>query len=292
MKPIIEDLLKVSPVITDGGWGTQLQSHGLAPGMCPDEWNLSHPDIVGSIASDYVNAGSKIILTNTFGANKISLAKYELDEKAVDIVRSGVALSLESARDKALVFVSVGPTGKLVTMDEIRIPDIEEIFKEQIFTAADAGAQGIVIETMSDIEEAAAAARIARETGLPVVASLVFDSGKNKDRTIMGVTMENALTRLVDEGIDIFGANCGMGIQEYRPLFDRLCSLTDLPLWIKPNAGMPVLKDRMPTYTMKAEDFADIATSFSFRGNVFFGGCCGTTPEFIRALTRRLRKQL
>lgn len=290
MNSKLKNLLAHSPVIIDGGWGTQLQKNGLAPGACSDEWNLSHPEIVRSIAADYVRAGSKIILTNTFGANRILLAKYGLESKTAKIVSKGVELSLEGADSQAFVFTSIGPTGKLVSMGEISVPDIEDVFKEQIFAAVETGAEGIVIETMSDIEEAATAAHIAVQTGLPVVTTMVFNSGKNKDKTMMGVTIEDALLRLTDEGIDVFGANCGLGIEEYLPLYERIRSLTDLPLWIKPNAGMPTLVDGKATYTMQSDQFAGIARSFPLRGDVFFGGCCGTTPAFISALKQAFSK--
>lgn len=153
------------------GWGAQLQMNGLYAGDCAEEWNITYLNIVHSIAGDYVHAGSKVILTNTFGANRILLSKYGLESKTTDIVKRGVNISLKAAETKAMVLASIGPTGKLVSIVEISSEQTEDIIKEQIFAAADAGAQEIVVETMSDIEEAAIAAQVAVQTGFPVVSS-------------------------------------------------------------------------------------------------------------------------
>lgn len=284
MKPLIYSLVAISPAITDGARGTLLQQRGLLPSSCPEEWNLSHPDVVRSIAEEYVASGSSVILTNTFGASRILLSKYGLESKTREIVRQGVSRSRDVTPEHTYVFGSVGRTGTLVTMGLISTTAVEEAFREQIHTAADAGIDGIVVETMGDIEEAVIASQAAVETGLPVVTSIIFTRGKNRDRTMMGVSAEEAISRLTDAGIDVFGANCGVGPREYIPLVYRISSATDLPLWLKPSAGTPEVTAGKISYRMEPGDFAHTVKSFCIREPIFVGGCCGTTPEFIRAL--------
>ena len=210
MHPTITQLIAAAPVVTDGAWGTQLQQRGLAPGDCPDAWNLTQPAAVEAVAASYVAAGSRVILTNTFGANRIRLARHGLADKVSEINRAGVEISVRAARGKAaeggmlgdkqigrsppvgqsdarsvlpsrpLVFASMGPSGLVLAMAETSAAELQDVFREQAAAIGDGGADGIVVETMSDLSEAALALAAARETGLPVVVCMTFDSGRQE----------------------------------------------------------------------------------------------------------------
>jgi methionine synthase I (cobalamin-dependent) len=288
MTPLLTSLLTSIPVITDGAWGTQLQGLGLPSDECPDGWNLTHPDRVLTVAARYVEAGSKVILTNTFRSNRIALEGFGLTDKCGDINRAGVRISREAAGQRARVFASMGPSGKLLLSGEVTEDQLASAFAEQAGALASAGADGIVVETMSDLEEATIAVRAAKATGITVVASLVFDSGKERDRTMMGSTPEDVAAALVEAGADVVGANCGLGVEGYVPIGRRLCAVTDRPVWIKPNAGLPAVVDGRATYKTTPEEFATAARALRDAGVHFIGGCCGTSPEFIRALVRTM----
>lgn len=289
MHPTLARLLTGTPIITDGAWGTQLQALGLAPGDCPDHWNLTHPDEVRKVAQRYVDAGSQVILTNTFGANRIMLAGHNLADRVKEINAAGVRISKEAAGSRAMVFASIGPSGKMIMSGDVTEQDLAIAFTEQATALAVAGADAIVVETMADIEEARIAVSAAHATGLPVVASMVFDSGKDKDRTMMGTTPETVATELTAAGADVIGANCGLGIEGYIPIARRLRAATSLPVWIKANAGLPEMNDGKITYRTTPDEFAALAQQLREAGVAFVGGCCGTSPDFVAALTRTLR---
>jgi methionine synthase I (cobalamin-dependent) len=286
MHSVIEQLLSKGPVLTDGAWGTQLQLLGLGLGKSPDLWNLEHPDRVTEVAKAYVAAGSQVILTNTFGANRIRLRDQGRADEVSRINRRGVEISLAAAAGGAKVFASIGPTGKLLMDGELGTDELRAVFNEQTQALAQAGAEGLVIETMSELEEARLAVEAARETDLPVVASMVFDSGKAKDRTMMGQTPEQAAQVLSQAGADVIGANCGQGIAGFVSICQRLRSATERPLWIKANAGLPTLVAGQPKYHVGPVEFASYVPELLAAGAGFIGGCCGTTPDFVSELAR------
>ncbi|MFO0868405.1 MAG: homocysteine S-methyltransferase family protein [Pirellulales bacterium] len=286
--PLIVELAAHSPILTDGAWGTQLQAAGLPPGACPDTWNLTHPDIVEQVPRSYVAAGSRIVLTNTFRANRLALADLGVDASVADINRAGVEISRRAAADQALVFASLGPSGRLLLAGTVTEDELREAFSEQAAALASAGADALVVETMTDVDEARIAVAAAKATGLPVVACMVFDSGVERDRTMMGVTIEQAVKELSDAGADVLGANCGQGIEGYVRICRRLAQATSRPLWIKANAGTPELRQGHAIYPTHPDDFASYARTLVGGGATFLGGCCGTNPDFIRALAREL----
>jgi len=289
MHPTIAELTAAGAVVTDGAWGTQLQQLGLQPGDCPDAWNLTHPDHVAQVARSYVEAGSQVILTNTFGANRFVLARHALAGQVAEMNRSGVAISRQAAGDRAKVFASVGPSGVMLMLGKVTAAEVAAAFAEQAQAMADAGADGIVVETMSDPAEAKLAVAAACRTGLPVVACMVFDSGAQRDRTMMGTTPEQAAGQLTAAGADCIGANCGQGIAGFVAICRRLHAATDRPIWIKPNAGLPTVVDGQTVYTQTPEQFAAYVPELVAVGAAFVGGCCGTSPEFIRAVAARMR---
>ena len=289
MHKTIAELTCAGPVVTDGAWGTQLQQRGLQPGDCPDAWNLTHPDNVEQVARSYVAAGSQVVLTNTFGANRFVLDRHGLAGQVAEINRAGVEISRRAARDRAKVFASLGPSGVMLMLGKVAAADLQAAFAEQARAMADAGADGIVVETMSDPAEAKLAVAAASQTGLPVVACMVFDSGAHKDRTMMGTTPEQAAEQLTAAGADCVGSNCGQGIAGFAAICRRLHAATDRPVWIKPNAGLPTVVDGKTVYTQTPEQFAAYVPELVAAGAAFLGGCCGTSPEFIRAVAARSR---
>jgi 5-methyltetrahydrofolate--homocysteine methyltransferase len=289
MHALIEKLVSSGVVITDGAWGTELQKRGLKPGNNPDSWNLSNPAAVEEIPRAYVDAGSKIILTNTFGANRYILGKFGLANQVRSINKAGVEISKKAALDRAYVFGSMGPTGTLLTRKNAADNDLVAAFVEQARAIQEASADGIVIETMMDLREALAAITAAKSTGLPVIACMVFDSGKEKDRTMMGDTLENVVRSFTEAKVDAIGVNCGQGVGGLVPICKRLRGLTALPLWMKPNAGLPSIENGTAVYKTGPNEFADGAVELVKAGANFVGGCCGTSPEYILAVAKRIR---
>ncbi len=278
------DCVRGSLTLADGAWGTQLQKFGAPLGACLDEWNLTMPAMVRQVAENYIQAGSKVILTNTFRANPISLAAHGLDGQCVAINRAGVRISREVAGHEAFVFASMGPSGKMLVAKEVTRERLHDAFLAQACALAEEGPDALLIETMTDIAEARIAAAAALETGLPVIVSFVFDSGKNRDRTIMGATPEQVVTDLVSEGVHGIGANCGIGAREYIAICKRLVAACNLPIWMKPNAGLPEIVGGVAKYKTTPEEFASAAKELADAGATFVGGCCGTSPDFIRVL--------
>jgi methionine synthase I (cobalamin-dependent) len=276
------------PVITDGAWGTQLQTLGLGPGECPDAWNLTHAGLVETVARAYVAAGSQVILTNTFGANRLRLAAHGLQRQVVEINRAGAEISRRAAGRGVRVFASMGPTGKLLALGETDEAELRAVFEEQARALAGGGVDALLLETFADLGELRPAIAAARTTGLPVVASMVFDSGVARDRTMMGTTPEQAAAAMSEAGADAVGANCGNGIDGFIPVCRRLRAATDRPLWLKPNAGLPEIVDGRSVYRTAPEYFATRVLELVNAGATFVGGCCGTDPAFIRAIGRAL----
>jgi len=279
----LNELLAGSLMISDGAWGTQLQVRGLQPGTTPDTWNLTHAEQVESVARAYAEAGSQVILTNTFRANSVAMpGTSAVDLDAIN--RAGVTLSKRGAGKQALVFASIGPTGKILMSGEVTAEQVSSCFASQAISLAAAGADALLIETMSDVEEARLAVEAARRTGLPVLASFAFDSGKNKDRTMMGATPEMVAAAMVEAGADAVGANCGVGVELSVPICKRFHEACDLPIWVKPNAGLPTIEGTTIHYATSAEYFASYFAAIAEAGASFVGACCGSTPDFVRAL--------
>lgn len=281
---LIEELMSKGVVLTDGAWGTELQARGLPVGTLPDTWNVEHPERVEEVPRAYVEAGSQLVLTNTFQANRLTLAAYPNAPGVAEINRAGVEISKRAAAGQAKVFASMGPSGKFLHMKNVTEEELSDAFSEQAQALAEAGADAIVIETMMDLAEIKLALAAAKATGLPVVACMVYDAGKNMDRTMMGVSCEQAARELADAGADVIGANCGIGIEAYVPICAALSSATDLPIWIKANAGLPVIEGGQAVYRTTPEEFAGHLAPILDAGASFVGGCCGTDPAFITAL--------
>jgi len=286
VKTMAQLLAEETVVIADGAWGTQLTERGLQPGEAPESWVLDHPDAVRDVAAAYVAAGAQIVLTDTFGGSRFKLAKVGLDDQVEEINRVATELSKDAAGDRALVVASIGPTGEfmrplgLVTEDEM-----VDVFAEQVRAMAAGGADGILLETMTALGEIKAGIRAAKENfDGPVVASMTFDRGVKGYATMMGVRPEQAAEELQAAGADVVGSNCGHGIENMIEVIALMAPATDLPLWAKPNAGMPTLVDGRTVFDETPAEMAAHFAALVEAGARVIGGCCGTTPDHIRAL--------
>lgn len=281
----IEDYIgKVT--VADGAWGTELDKLGCPPGFCREEWNVTRPDLVRQVAESYVAAGARIVLTNTFGANKFVLGRHAREDKVAAFNRAGAEVSAQASAGRANVFGSIGPSGRILMMGEVGEDELYTAFKDQAQALADGGADGLVIETMTELAEAVTAVRAAKTTGLLVAACMTYDSGRNQTNTMMGVTPEQATAALTEAGADIIGCNCGVGIDNYVKVAGMLRAATDKPIWVKANAGLPEIDGAKVVYNVQPDEYAQKVKLLIKAGANIVGGCCGTTPEFIRAICK------
>ena len=278
-----EALLKKEFVLLDGAMGTQLQRKGLPAGAIPELANLEHPEWLLDIHRAYVDAGSDIIYANTFGANCDKLART--DYTVEQVVSAGVRLARQAAGDRALVALDIGPLGKLLEPNGmLPFEDAVERFGEVVEAGARAGADLVVVETMTDLYEAKAAMLAAKErSGLPVLASMSFEEG---GRTFMGCEISSMALTLSGLGAAAVGINCSLGPKQIGPMVEELRRWTALPLLLKPNAGLP--NPVSGGYDITPEEFADILAQLGEEGAQFLGGCCGTSPEYIALLKKTL----
>jgi methionine synthase I (cobalamin-dependent) len=280
-------------VVADGGWGTEFQKLGLEPDAAPERWNLEQAELVAQVARSYVEAGAEVILTNTFGGNTFILGRHDLADRLEEVNRRGAEISREAASGRALVFGSMGPTGKLLQTEEVTPEELLDTYGRQSRALWQGGADAILIETMIDVEEMKLAARAAREaTPLPLVLSMTFDSGKEKTQTMMGVTPERAVAEMAAAGASMVGANCGLGPETYVRVCQKIRAATPLPIWVKANAGIPQMVETTVLYPQDPETFAGFAVELRKAGANVIGGCCGTTPAHIRQLRARLLPEL
>jgi len=279
-------------LIVDGAWGTELMNRGLKPREIPDAWNIDQSEEIHSVALSYVNAGADIILTNTFGASPLKLAKRGLAEKTAEINRLGTEISKKAASGRALVFGSIGPTGELIKpLGAVTETELLKGFAEQAKALAAGGADGIVIETMMDLAEAKAALHAVKEnTSLSVAVTMTFSKAGGNYATLMGVRPDHAALELERAGADIVGANCGAGIDLMIEVARLMRPATSLPIWCKPNAGLPELVDGKTVYRESPEKMASRFRDLVEAGANMIGGCCGSTPAHIRALVLERNK--
>ena len=280
-------------LIADGATGTQLTARGLPVEVAHEVWNLKRPDEVRAVAASYVAAGADVILTNTLGGTRFKLEHAGLAARVEEVNRAAAALAKEAAGEKALVFASIGPTGELLEpLGEVTEADAVAAFAEQVRGLVAGGVDGFCIESFSDLAEAKAALRAAREnSSLPAVVSMTFAKGARGYATMMGVTPEQAARELDAAGADVVGANCGVGSEQAVDIARLMRPATKLPLWIKPNAGLPRLVGGKTVFPESPEEFVAHAVAIARAGAKFVGGCCGTTPAHIRLLAETLRKK-
>ncbi|HHH76067.1 MAG TPA: methionine synthase, partial [Phycisphaerae bacterium] len=245
-------------LISDGAWGTMLQGMGMTCDDCPEEWNVSHADEVKSVAKAYADAGSDLILTDTFGGTSCKLKKMGYGDKVKEFNAAGATNSLEAA-PSAIIAGSVGPTGEfLEPYGDMTAAEMEAVFTEQISAMLEAGLKVICVETMTAIEEAACAIKASKklDPSVDVICTMTFDATSNGFRTMMGVDPARAAKELVEAGADVIGSNCGNGIENMIGIAAELRANTAVPILIHANAGMPVLKDGETVFEQTPEDMA------------------------------------
>ncbi|HWR44045.1 homocysteine S-methyltransferase family protein [Sporomusa sp.] len=269
--------------IFDGAMGTMLHQAGLEPGECPELWNIEQPEKVTLIHRQYVEAGATIIETNTFGANRIKLAHYGLENKAVAINAAAVAAARQAAGSHAKVAGSVGPTGKFIApLGDLTFDAAYDVFYEQICSLDQAGIDYIIIETIIDIQEMRAALLAAKAaTRKPIICQLSFDAD---GRTVTGTDPRTAAITLEAMGASIIGANCSLGPAQLLPVIETLAQSCSLPISVQPNAGMPELINGQTVFPMQPDEMAAWIPKLAAAGASFIGGCCGTTPAHIKAI--------
>ncbi|MGE5553791.1 MAG: homocysteine S-methyltransferase family protein [Betaproteobacteria bacterium] len=286
----LRSLLDRGPVLLDGAMGTRLMAAGLRPGECPETWNTARPEDVREIHRAYLEAGARVVTTNTFGGNRRKLAAYGLGGAVAELNRAAAQLAREAvaaAGGDALVAGDVGPTGEFVEpFGPLAFAEAYDLYREQIKALAAGGVDFILLETFSDLGEARAAALAARDVGVPVACTFTFDA---HGRTLLGADPETVAVVLEGLGAVFVGANCSLGPQELVPLVRRMVAVARGPVAVQPNAGLPRLEGGRAVYPQGPEEFGRAGEELLGAGAWLVGGCCGTTPEHIRALRRAVQ---
>lgn len=290
-KQTIVDAVKSGKVlISDGAWGTFLQKKGMKPGECPELWAVERPADVKEIAQAYFAAGADMVESDTFGGTSFKLEHYGLKDRVAEINEAAARLSAEAAAEAGgtkWVIASVGPTGKMLVMEEVTEEELYDCFKEQVVALAKGGADAICIETMSDIEEAALAVKAVKEnTACEVITTFTFAQTVNGDyRTMMGVSPEQAAEAMIEAGADIIGTNCGNGIERMIDIVKAMRTVApETPILVHANAGLPKNINGVDTFPETPEDMARQVGGLVKAGANIIGGCCGTTPAHINAM--------
>lgn len=293
MGQIIDQIKKGKVLVSDGAWGTFLQQKGLKTGECPEEWNITHPDEVFDIAKSYIDAGSDMIETNSFGGSRFKLEKYGLAEKTFELNKAAAEISKKAAGDK-FILGSIGPTGKILMMEEVTEEELYEAFKNQAKGLEAGGADAIMIETMTDLDEARIAVKAAKEnTRLEVFCTMTFEKTVTGEfRSMMGISPTEMVETIIGAGADLIGANCGNGIAGMVGIVEEIRKAdAGIPILVHANAGMPVYEDGQTVFPETPEEMAGLIPKIVTAGANVVGGCCGTTPEHI-ARVRKMIKQM
>jgi 5-methyltetrahydrofolate--homocysteine methyltransferase len=289
----ILDEIKNRVLLSDGAWGTFLQAKGLTPGECPELWNITHRNEVLDIAKSYIRAGSDIIETNSFGGSIIKLSQYGLGDRIAEINKEASAISREAAGNDKYVAGSVGPTGKMILMGDVTEAELYDAFAEQSIALEKGGADIIIIETMTALDESALAVRAAREnTKCTVILTMTFSATpRGEYRTMMGASPEELVNVAKAEGAHIVGSNCGNGVAGMIGIVKdiRGCDPV-IPIMIQANAGIPELIDGKTVFRESPQHMASYVDELVKAGANIIGGCCGTTPEHIEAMGAAIRK--
>jgi 5-methyltetrahydrofolate--homocysteine methyltransferase len=284
MSKLMDEIKKGRVLVSDGAWGTFLQKKGLKPGECPESWNLTHPEEVYDIAQSYVEAGSDTIETNSFGGSRYKLAGYGLEDQVFELNKAAAEISRRAAGPDHFVLGSIGPTGKLLVMEEVTEDELYEAFKEQARALEAGGVDAIVVETMTDLEEARIAVKAAKEnTSCDVICTMTFDKILTGEfRTMMGISPSEMVGVLIEAGASVVGANCGNGISDMIGIVKEIRTVDhDIPILIHANAGMPHYHDGETTFPETPADMAGHVREIIDAGVNIIGGCCGTTPDHI-----------
>lgn len=286
MKKITDALKSGKILVSDGAWGTALAAQGLQPGECPELWSLDHFEIVRGIAQQYLDAGADLVGTNSFGANRLKLENFGLQNRCSEINLRAAQASREAANGR-WVLGSIGPTGRMLLLGDTTPEELYDAFREQAQALEKGGADAVCIETMSDLEEAGIAIRAAKEnTGLEVICTFTFEKTKKGEyRTMMGVTPAMAAEQLHAAGADIIGTNCGNGMERMADIVREMKEVCpDAWILVHANAGLPQNLDGVDYYPETPEEMGRLTEAVLRAGANIVGGCCGTTPAHIRAI--------
>ena len=288
MESIYSEISRGKILVGDGAWGTLLINAGLQAGECPELWNLTKPEIIKDIAYKYKQAGADIVSTNTFGGNRIKLKMYGLEENAREINRASAYLSRSAVGDNTHVLASIGPTGKIVMMGEVSLDEVYEAYKEQAMALEEGGADACIIETMSDLEEAKCALRAVKEnTKLEVIVSFTYSKSMEGSSffTMMGVTPKQVVSEFWNAGVSVIGTNCTLGAEDMAKLLSIFYEIDKSIFYlVYPNAGQPQYTDEGIRYPETPEMLKLYVPEYVKYGARIIGGCCGTTPEHIKAI--------
>ena len=295
MENILDRLRRGEIIVGDGALGTMLMRRGLKQGEPPELLNVEKPQIIEEIARLYLNAGAEIIETNTFGASPLRLEKFSLEKRMEELNREGVKAARRAVGDKAYIAGSVGPSARnLEPLGDAEPEQLFDCFAAQIRVLAEAGADIICIETMMDTAEAVLAVKAARSVDrkIPIIATMTFNKTPRGFFTLMRNSVKDAVEALKDAGADIVGSNCGDGMENMVDIAREFCELTKLPVIIQGNAGLPTNGENGLVYPDTPEYMAGKAVELFEMGARIIGGCCGTTPEHIRAISAALKGKL
>lgn len=279
----LKDFIKKNILVFDGAMGTMLQKKGLKLGENPELLNIKEKNIVKEIHEEYIESGAMVVTTNTFGANELKLADTGYSVEEIIDAAVNIAKEARGGRKDVYIALDVGPIGQLLEpMGTLKFEEAYEIFKRQIIQGAKSGADVIIIETMTDLYEAKAALLAAKEnSNLPVFVSMSFEAN---GRTFTGCTPESMAVVLESLGANAVGVNCSLGPAELLPMIKKVIQACDIPVLAQPNAGLPEIEDGKAVYNVSADDFSKVIEEYLDLGVSIIGGCCGTTPEFIRNL--------
>ena len=293
MNKISQEILSGNILVSDGAWGTFLQQKGLLPGECPESWNTLHPEKVLEIAQSYIDAGSDMIETNSFGGNRIKLSYFGKEDQVYELNKAAAEISRKAAGPNKHVLGSIGPTGKFLITGDVTEEELFEVFKEQAIALEAGGADALIIETMTDIDEAKIAIRACKEnTSCEVICTMTFDkTDEAVFYTMMGVTPADMTTELVDAGVDIIGANCGNGMENMVGITKEIrAANAEIPILIHANAGAPVFQNNKTLFLETPDITAGFVNPLIDAGANIIGGCCGTTPAHIKSIAQMVKR--
>lgn len=289
-KKDFQERIRRGPLILDGATGSNLQAAGMEMGVCPERWILEHKDVILNLQKAYVEAGTDVLYAPTFTANRIKLAEYGLSEDLPRVNAELVAISKEAAGNQALVAADISMTGRqLYPIGELQFEELVDIYKEQVCALEKAGVDLYVIETMMSLQECRAAVLAVKECSKrPVMVSLTYE---DTGRTLYGTDPATAVIVLQSLGADAVGINCSTGPDKMADQVRKMYEVAHVPIFVKPNAGMPKLLEGRTVYDMNPSEFADAVRALAGCGARIFGGCCGTTPDHIRAMAGAVREE-